>query len=297
MRRRNVFFAVAVVAFFLVAFIPMQRCITARATAKHQELQKTEFGGDFAYKINQPSNTFKLESDLTEISGLTMAPEKDHLLAVQDEKGKAFLIDFTDGSVKKEMKFGGSDDYEGIEYVGDEVFVVNSKGNVDAWKYKGGDKDNKRTSNTILNSDYDVEGLGALASGHLLVACKSAKSKKDRNRKVFVLDPISLEIDSMPFLSLDHVAIAAKLGRPKESPIFSPSGITVHPLTNEIYIISSPAKALVRYNSDGVLLDAVELSSKVHEQPEGITIDRDGTLFISNEGQGGSAKLHIFQPF
>jgi uncharacterized protein YjiK len=44
------------------------------------------------------------------------------------------------------------------------------------------------------------------------------------------------------------------------------------------------------------MLAMVKLRSKVHAQPEGICFSPDGTLYISNEGDGGDATILQFEP-
>jgi len=284
--------------FFLLAFIPLQQCVMNQATQRALEEESKAVGGQgFSYRINLPDTTLLLPPVLTEISGLSLSDNPNLLLGVQDEEGRIYYISKETGNVEKQIKFGGSDDYEGLELMDGEIYVVNSKGNFDVFRLDRKDKDEKRTAKTFLSSDYDVEGLGSIPDKKIMrVACKSARTKKDRNRKIFRLDPDRLKIDSIPYLVLDYLAINKLLGRPEESPIFSPSGICVHPQTGEIYIISSPANALVTYDQAGNLRAAVELSRTLHPQPEGITIDDQGVLFISNEGKTGAAKLHIFSP-
>ncbi len=283
---------------FILGFIPVQQCVTKQAAQEAADVATNTVGGQgFSYRVNQPDTTLLLPPVLTEISGLSPSDNPEQLLGVQDEEGRVYYISKETGNVERQIKFGGSDDYEGLELWDGEVYVVNSKGNFDIFRLDRQDKDEKKTVKTSLSSDYDVEGLGVIPGEKtLLVACKSARTKKDRNRKIFRFDPDRLQIDSLPYLVLDYLAINKLLGRPEESPIFSPSGICVHPQTGEIYIISSPAHALTVYDQRGTLQIAVELSRALHPQPEGITIDDQGVLYISNEGQSGSAKLHIYYP-
>ena len=48
-------------------------------------------------------------------------------------------------------------------------------------------------------------------------------------------------------------------------------------------------------NPDNVhMRHMVKLKKKIHEQPEGIVFAQDGTLYISNEGKDGKAKIYKF---
>ena len=95
---------------------------------------------------------------------------------------------------------------------------------------------------------------------------------------------------------LSKSAVAKNLKREKKTPYFSPSALAVHPLSGEIYIISSPAAALVVYDKQGKFLSGVELDRGVHPQPEGMVIDKQGFLYISSEARGGIATLNIYHP-
>ncbi|MDH3651639.1 MAG: SdiA-regulated domain-containing protein [Saprospiraceae bacterium] len=248
------------------------------------------------YLINQPDTSFLLPTTLDEISGLSLSHQNDHLVGVQDEQGKLFFISKTTGKLVNDVKFGGGDDYEGVEVVDSLAYVINSKGNFDIINLSQLASP-KQTMKTFLNSSDDVEGLGRLHNRRaLLVACKSYRSKKDKNRKVYLLDLDSMMLDSTPFIVLDNRQIADALDRESITPLFSPSGISVDPRSGEIYVISSAAKALVILSNQGKLLGAVKLDGRIHKQPEGITIDHNGKLYITNEARGGSAKLHVFNP-
>ena len=82
---------------------------------------------------------------------------------------------------------------------------------------------------------------------------------------------------------------------PSSAKFFAPSGITVHPDTAEIYILSTRGKMVVVLDPKGELVRVYALDPSVHLQPEGIAFAPDGTLFIGNEAHGKSAQLHTFK--
>lgn len=248
----------------------------------------------FNYQINLPDTTFYLPSKLAEISGLSLTSSYQELVCIQDEKGKVYFLNKQNGKLIRELKFSGSDDYEGVEVVGDMIYVSNSKGTIDA--IDAYDSKQKKTYKTFLNSGHDVEGLGYLPSRHsLLLACK-AGSKKKSNRRVYRFDINEEKLDSVPFLVLDNNAINKMLNRASDGPPFAPSGIAAIPGMDQVVIISSRAKAIILMDYSGDLIATANLNPAVHRQPEGLAIDRDGTLYIANEAKDGVAKIHVFKP-
>ena len=273
---------------------PIQRNISKRFEQREKVLRSEVFTAIFDYQVNKPDTTLYLNSSLNEISGLSMAPDDEHLLAVQDEQGILFWVNKYSGKIDRQSKFGNADDYEGIEVVGQYAYISNSRGTIDKVDLETGEK--ITSFKTFLNSDHDVEGLGYLKEKHsLLIGCKSYDDKDDKDRKVYRFD---LQKDSLledPFYSLDREDIRIALGREKGS-AFAPSAIGTSPDGNLVVLVSSPASAMICMNHSGKILSAIELSKALHRQPEGVTIDKDGVMYIANEAQGGVAKIHVFNP-
>ncbi|MEZ4920954.1 MAG: SdiA-regulated domain-containing protein [Saprospiraceae bacterium] len=85
---------------------------------------------------------------------------------------------------------------------------------------------------------------------------------------------------------------------PEDKPNYlSPSGVAIHPLTQDVYVLSSAKKRLVvlDYNS-GAIKYATRISKELLPQPEGICFDPAGNLFISSEAKKGLPKILKFEP-
>ena len=76
---------------------------------------------------------------------------------------------------------------------------------------------------------------------------------------------------------------------------FQPSGIAIHPIDGEIYIISSVGKLLIILDRRGKVLEVKALDPKIFRQPEGICFSPAGDMFISSEGQGGKGYILKFK--
>jgi uncharacterized protein YjiK len=267
----------------------------------------------FPYQLDQPSATYSLPNKLTEISGLSLSSDGQYLLAVNDEQGKVFYLNKNTGEVVKEEEFGGPGDYEGIEAIGDMIYVVKSNGDIEAIKKPGGE--GPETYKTDLKPANDVEGLGYDAEkNYLLLACKGKAGNGDEfkhQRAVYAFDLNKAELLQAPLYLIgrdeikkwatgDGKSTVEKLAEffdpGQADDAFAPSAIAVHPLTKEVYLLSSVGKLLVVLGTDGKILQIAALDPALHKQPEGLCFDTDGTLFISNEGKGGKGKVYRFAP-
>ena len=267
----------------------------------------------FPYELDEPTVTIELPKKLTEISGLGINNTGTYLYAVQDEEGKIFKINLENQEVEKEMKFHKDGDYEGIELVNESVFVVKSSGTIYEVKNCGKENQEVIKHKFDLNKNSDVEGLGYDPfHKRLLLSCKGKVGKGDEfdfKKGIYSLDLKTMKMEEDPaytisidsvtqFLStntaLEKMDKLIKLFKPEEEFIFGPSGIAVHPKNGDIYVLSSVGKLLVVLTHSGRIKHMVKLKKKVHEQPEGITFDQDGTLYISNEGKGGRGRIYKF---
>jgi uncharacterized protein YjiK len=246
------------------------------------------------YSINQPDQTLFLSSKLKEVSGLSNSKIDSVVLTIQDEKGIIYHINKSDGRILKEEKFAGKGDYEGIERVGDTTYIVSSNGDIFCYS---GSKESTEKYKTDLQLAQDIEGLGYSPElNALLIACKGRKNGEEKHlRSVYAFDLATKKLSSQPLFVIDGKEIAEKLNRKRPTPYFSPSAIAVA-RDGAYYILSSVAKALIVVEKNGQCRSGVNLSRALHSQPEGILLDNDNTLYISNEGRDGVAKIYVYHP-
>ena len=264
------------------------------------------------HQLPVPTNEFKLSNKLREISGLSDAGNGQHLLAVNDEEGKIFYLNKSDGEIAKSVKFHKSGDYEGVELVGTDVYAVKSNGTI--YRVTGIDTDEQETTNfkTFLNTAYDIEGLAYhAANNQLLLACKAKAGKGEEFKNKRAIYAFDLKADSLlakPVLVLDRKQIRDSLQAqanfvnkllevfsPEQSAIaFAPSGIAVHPTDGSIYVLSSAGKILLRLHPNGSIHKVIALDKALFQQPEGICFDPQGVLYISSEGKNSRARLFRF---
>ena len=266
----------------------------------------------FKYDLEKPDVTCRLGKSLLEISALSYDESKENLLAVNDEKAMVYRLNARTGDVLSKFDFGDKGDYEGIEIVGDKVYVLKANGDVFETEV-GSDKPAKKYKSP-LTAQNDVEGLGYNPlTNKLILACKGSPNieghvKLKSTKAFYSFDLKSKTLDPTPAFSISDESLFSffdKLPKRKKSvsrekkllsrlKSFSPSGIAYHPIEKVYYIISSVGKLLLVVDEKGKTHSINFLEEDLFLQPEGICIAKNGDLFISNEGRSLVANILKF---
>lgn len=261
-----------------------------------------EVASTLPYNLSHADQKIKLPERLKEISGLTWWA--DHQLAgVQDEDGYIFIIDTIQGKVVEQQKFQKDGDYEGITKVGKKLYIARSDGNL--FKVKDFDEKDQKTKEyeTPLKVSNDVEGLCySKEHNELWLACKDRpgldKGDHKNTRAIYRFKLDGKELKKKPKFLIDLKALTSllneKYGTDKKRWEFRPSGLAVHPIEHQLYVLAHGGSLLVILSTEGELLDAHALSDKLFRQPEGIAFAPNGDLYISNEGVQKRANILRF---
>lgn len=258
------------------------------------------------YRFEAPDTLIRLPNSLREISGLTVLDDET-LGAVQDEKGKLYLLDLRTGEVKDDPRFDKDNDYEDLASVGDRVFVLRSNGTlyeITNWRAKKLDTDKHKTK---LSEKHDTEGLTYdAARGRLLIACKEYAGPDLPDQKaIYAFDLATETLLDEPVYTINIAAFDEEAGsdgdlndgiRKALAPAFDlsgfkPSALAIHPITEQLYVLSSVRRAIVVLTPDGALETVWMLPKKLFRQPESMTFLPDGTLFLASEGDGKKGTL------
>ena len=227
-----------------------------------------------------------MPKDLTEISGLSYLDEK-RFVCVQDELGKIFIYNIASSSVEKEITFGGVGDYEGLAVIDKTVWVLRADGKLFEVSNLDAAKPTVKEYNTPLTIKQDSEGLCYdKKNNRLLIAIKGAEPGTDDYKGIYAFDIASKKMDKQPVFKidlLDKVFGNTGSGKKKKGSI-NPSGIVIHPVTGDIYIIDGRNPQLLVIDGSGKIKTLYQLSGKDFSQPEGIAFNAAGDLFIANEG-------------
>ena len=255
--------------------------------------------GDYQYNMNNPDEEYRLPKKLEEISGLAFWKE-EILLCVEDETGFLYAYDHEKKMIIEEIKFGKKGDYEGVTQLNDTAYVIKSNGKLYYFPIK--DDPVVTKVNLPFSAKNDLEGITRdFDSDTLYIACKRSADLFGRDIKGKAVYKYDIKNDSVyqePFIHLTSDMFKKALKKvdliPSNHMPFQPSGIAIHPITEEIFLLSSVGKLLIVINRSGELVSMVPLTRSVFRQPEGICFDDKGNLFIASEGRGWNGYILKF---
>jgi len=226
-----------------------------------------------------------MPKDLAEISGISYM-DGQRFACVQDELGKIFIYNATLSSVEKEISFGAPGDYEELAVVGETIWVLRADGKLFEVNNKNAAKPSVKEYSTQLTTKQDPEGLCYdKKNNRLLIAIKGAEPGTENYKGIYAFDLNSKKMDQQPVFKIDlQNKVFGNGSDKKKRNSINPSGISIHPISGDMYIIDGRNPQLLIIDAGGNIKKLYTLNSKEFAQPEGITFNSTGDLFIANEG-------------
>lgn len=283
----------------------------------HNPIVYTAEDYSFPFLLDRPDARYYLPAYLEEISGLSWY-RKDKLACIQDEKANVYILELGEDLEISKHDFGKDGDYEDITITGNTAYVLRNDGRIFRIKNLQKKELKVKTFKTPLAEKNNTEGIAFDSlTNSLLIACKGSPSIEKGNpykgsRAIYCFDLDSKELEKEPVFLIDlsklesyrdrgtfnrfSLKLAKKLGMVESETSFQPSGIAIHPINGNIYIIASIGKLLLVMDREGKILDIRDLDAKLFRQPEGICFSPSGDLYISSEGQGGRGYILKFKP-
>ncbi len=242
--------------------------------------------GPQGYDLSKPKK-YSMPDNLQEVSGIAFNKgDSSFVYAQQDEDGKLFKLPIGTKDETK-TKFAEKGDYEDVSIINNWAVLLKSNG--DLYTFPLSETKNSETANVHENfglvAKGEYEGMYAdEASGQVYVLCKNCKEDKNtKSTSGYVLTfGNDGTLKSKGSFKIDASQMDNLSGKKKGT--FHPSALAIHPITKEWYVVSSVNKALVVLDSKWKVKSVFHLSANTFNQPEGIAFDKDGNLYISNEG-------------
>ncbi|MEO9211426.1 MAG: SdiA-regulated domain-containing protein [Ginsengibacter sp.] len=257
---------------------------------------------NYQYDLNNPIRTWDLPSSLMEVSGNTWV-DKNHLLLIDDRHPNLYLIKIDDKKaiLEKIIPFQNDEkdkfDIEDVTIVDNVVYALWSHGilfKISKWNTNPEVKEIP----TFLSKGNNTEGICYdPVTKNLLIACKDASGidgEEKSTKAIYQFNRITEKIVEEPFLIIHKKDFKTLAGHKL---VFYPSAIAVHPITHNIYLLSTREnKCMAIFNRAGALISFQFIDENLMPQPEGICFSPEGKLYISSEGKKGDlGKLLEFE--
>lgn len=264
----------------------IEGALVKRQTIEKQDKKKDkDISGTTQFDLGEGlsiKDKWELPEILKEISGLAYIDDQ-RFACIQDEDGTIFIYNTGSREIEKEIPFGGPGDYEGITVKGNTAYVVRADGKLFQIDLNG-DKNSVKEYGTDLTINHNVEGLCYDENkNRLLLAIKNDEPGNKNYKGIYAFDLSANKFVKEPAFRIDTENEMLKSTTGKKNKSIMPSAISINPVTKDIFITDGPKSRLLIMDSDGNIKKLVELG-KDFAQPEGLTFNARGELFISNEG-------------
>jgi DNA-binding beta-propeller fold protein YncE len=185
--------------------------------------------------------------------------------------------------------------------VGETEWVLRSDGNLFVVNNMNAANPAVKEYSTGLTIKQDSEGLCYdKKNNRLLIAIKGVVPGTEDYKGIYAFDLASKKMDQQPVFKIDllNKVFGSNGSGKKKKGSMNPSGIAIHPINGDMYITDGRDPKLLITDAAGTIKKLYSLNTNEFAQPEGITFNSAGDLFISNEGTkqpGNILKVKIDQ--
>lgn len=241
------------------------------------------------------TRSWELPSTLRDISAIDYL-EGDRIACIQDEVGSIFIYNLESKAIETEIPFGPPGDYEGIAIVNDNAYVACADGRIlEILSYRS-DNPVVKEYGTHLTVKQHIAGLCSDNKGKRLLA--AIKGIDEGNYKgIYSFDLSTRTMPVKPIIKIDlKDSVFNKMQTKNRQMVFQPSDITIHPLTQDIYVIDDMRAQLLVMGESGNIKELLSLNKAMFVQPEGVTFTPSGELYIASKGiKDGPGMLVLVQ--
>lgn len=246
------------------------------------------------YNLNAPF-VLKLPPALDEISGIVYYPKDKSILAINDEVGWLYKIHLKEDPDIQKWKYFNGADFEDLVLSDSIFYVLESNGNIIRFKFIR--PDSVKTNEFIFpapgKNEFEIL-YHHPRENKLILLCKDCEIDNKNSLTAFSFDLDRMAYSSAPAFVIDIRKIEDLLDEKRLR--YKPSAAAIHPVTGELYIISSINKVLVIADVNGIPKKVYKINPRLFKQPEGLTFTTKGDLIISNESADiGAANILFFK--
>jgi hypothetical protein len=237
----------------------------------------------------------KLPPALDEISGIAYYPKDKSILAIHDEFGWLYKVYLNEDQGIEKWKYSTGADFEDLVLVDSTFYVLESNGSIIRFKFITPDSIDREefTFPTPGKNEFEIL-YRDLSMNRLILLCKDCEMDDKNSLTAFAFNLDSMGYEVNPAFVIDVRKIEDLMDEKKLR--YKPSAAAIHPITKELYIISSVNKVLVIADLVGIPKKVYKINPKLFKQPEGLTFTSKGDMFVSNEHADiGAANILFFK--
>lgn len=223
-----------------------------------------------------------LPEKLKEISGLSYVSQNVYA-CVNDEKGKLFLYNTQDEAIQETYDFAEKGDYEGIEVIGYNAYILRSDGKVFLYNFK-----EEKLIKEYNFSQKDVAEYEGIAIDNSQQNVYLAAKETSGNDMIF---KGNLSNETLaPFINKEAEGFSTNLFT-KE---IKPSGLAINPNNNDLWVLASVGQKILIFDKLGGFKMEIDLKKYNLEQPEGIAFNQNNQVVIGSESKKSKGQIVMF---
>jgi len=249
---------------------------------------------------------FNLDFELKEISGITFINDST-VAAIEDENGIVYFYDLNENKITRKLTFSEPDDFEDLAKVNNDIYTITSKGDIYQIVSFAQAEPKIIKYTTPLKKKNDIEGITFNERDNsLLLSVKAENLLGDENNKsIYSFSLKTKTLDSKPYLDIPHTILENQfkgdkleetskeflkmIGNENMNKIITPTAMAFHPETKDLYVLSSVNDIIMIFNKEKKFKEIISFKGREFTQPEGLSFNSKGEMFISNEGKKSSS--------
>jgi uncharacterized protein YjiK len=253
-----------------------------------------------------------LPEELKEISA-NVFKDDTHMACIQDRDGIIYMYNLQSKNIDEKIPFAGDGDYEGLARVKNTWYVLRSDGLLYEVQPQSGKDPVVKTYDLPFGPENDMESLCYDSANNRLLVGVKEKDLREKDKKGFYsfdLKTGKLGTDAVFYIETavnsddnnkDKKEDKDDKGKDKKKKKgkgeIKPSGIAIHPVSKELYILDGPSSRLFITDAGGNIKSSIQLDKKTFPQPEGLCFNANGDLYISSEaGKNAQGVIVKFNP-
>ena len=254
-------------------------------TPKSSERSEAEMNYEIVKKWDLPEI-------LKEVSGIAWIGD-NRIACVQDEDGKIFVYNLNSSKVENSVTFAGAGDYEGITIIEEDAYILRSDGVIfKVTGFRNADPQvNKYLTRTNQLPGINIEGLCADPANNRLLLAIKARNNFSEHKEVYSFDLNKKDTGEHPLFTIELSDPIFEVVNEQLEEKFAPGEIGVHPHSGKYYILDGSRPKLLITEKDGTPKKLYMLNPNDFGNPEGLTFNPEGDLFISNEAEDAPANI------